>query len=63
MTNVPCLILGGGILEQPLVLAGIQERVRILAIPGFENVVIRSAELGNRAGLYGALANARKQLA
>lgn len=63
VTNVPCLILGGGILEQPLVLAGIQQRVRILAIPGFENVVIRSTELGNKAGLYGALANARKQLA
>jgi hypothetical protein len=36
------------------VLNGIKARIRDAAIPGFQDVTIVSAELGNQAGLYGA---------
>lgn len=52
--NIPCLILGGGIMEQPLVLNGVRSRVHDRAIPGFQDTEILAAELGNLAGLYGA---------
>lgn len=53
--NIPCLVLGGGVMEQPTVLNGIRKRVHDSAIPGFQDVDICTAKLGNQAGLYGAL--------
>ena len=60
--NVPLLVLGGGVLEQPYVSAEVEKRLRALAIPGFETVRLAAAQLGNAAGLYGALQIAREQL-
>ena len=60
--NIPCLVLGGGVLEQPSVLNGIKARIRNAAIPGFQDVTIVSAELGNQAGLYGAMSNMLRKL-
>ena len=60
--NIPCLVLGGGVLEQPSVLNGIKARIRNAAIPGFQDVTIVSAELGNQAGLYGAMSNILRKL-
>jgi predicted NBD/HSP70 family sugar kinase len=60
--NIPCLVLGGGVLEQAIVLNGIKARIRDAAIPGFQDVAILSAELGNRAGLYGAMSNVLREL-
>lgn len=60
--NIPCLVLGGGVLEQPLVLNGIKARIRFAAIPGFQDVTIVAAELGNQAGLYGAMSNVLPKL-
>jgi predicted NBD/HSP70 family sugar kinase len=60
--NIPCLVLGGGILEQPFVLHGIKERIVHSAIPGFQDVTIASAQLGNQAGLYGAMRNVENKL-
>jgi predicted NBD/HSP70 family sugar kinase len=60
--NIPCLVLGGGVLEQPSVLQGIKSRVHERAIPGFQDVAIYSAQLGNQAGLYGALSCVKQKL-
>lgn len=60
--NIPCLVLGGGILEQPSVLPGIKKRIHASAIPGFQDVSVVSAQLGNQAGLYGAMRNAKNKL-
>jgi len=56
--NVPCAVLGGGVLEQPFVLEGVQRRVKAQAIPGFQDTVIAAAKLGNAAGLRGAMESA-----
>jgi predicted NBD/HSP70 family sugar kinase len=58
--NVPCAVLGGGVLEQPAVIAGIRERVRAWAIPGFQDAAVLAARLGNRAGLFGAMELVRR---
>jgi predicted NBD/HSP70 family sugar kinase len=60
--NIPCLVLGGGVMEQAVVLNGVKARIRDAAIPGFQDVTIVAAELGNLAGLYGARANVVSKL-
>lgn len=60
--NVPCAVLGGGVLEQPMVLEGVQARVRARAIPGFAEAKLAAAQLGNAAGLWGAMEAVRKKL-
>ncbi len=52
--NPSCIILGGGILEQPYVHTQICEKLYHHIMPGFRSVEIRRAKLGNKAGLYGA---------
>ena len=54
--NVPLFILGGGILEQEYVFNNIKRVFQKYIIPGFDGVQIHQAKLGNRAGIYGALA-------
>lgn len=54
--NVPSFILGGGILEQEYVFNNIKRVFQKYIIPGFDGVQIHQAKLGNRAGIYGALA-------
>ena len=52
--NVPCVVLGGGVMEQPYAIQGARTRTQARMIPGFRGVRIEGAKLGNMAGLYGA---------
>lgn len=56
------LVLGGGVLAQPYVLAALQERLPERLMPSYRNVELRAAALGNRAGLLGAGEAARRLL-
>ncbi len=55
-------ILGGGIMEQPLIIEKIRARLPELLMPGFRDVQVLPARLGNNAQLYGVLAVAEKNL-
>ncbi len=55
-------ILGGGIMEQPLIIEKIRARLPELLMPGFRDVQVLPAQLGNNAQLYGVLAVAEKNL-
>lgn len=52
--NIPCVVLGGGVMEQPYAIEGARDRTLAHIIPGFRSPRILGAELGNMAGLYGA---------
>ena len=52
--NPSCIIVGGGIMVQPLILEKIQEKVAQYIMPSFAHVNILPAKLGNSAGLLGA---------
>ncbi|MDO5423743.1 MAG: ROK family protein [Eubacteriales bacterium] len=54
MMNPSCIVLGGGVMEQPYVLEHIQEKLYENIMPSFRHVKIRKAELGNQAGMLGA---------
>lgn len=54
MLNPSCIILGGGIMEQPGLTAQIQQKLYDNIMPSFRHVQIRKAELGNQAGMLGA---------
>ena len=60
--NPSCVILGGGIMEQPLILKKILERKDFFVMPSFSHVSILTASLGNKAGLLGAYFQASKKL-
>ena len=50
------MVLGGGIMEQKLVFDKVNELVFEEIMPSYKNVKLKQASLGNKAGLYGALA-------
>lgn len=52
--NVSCVVLGGGVMEQPYAMEGAVARTQARMIPGFRGVRLVGAKLGNMAGLYGA---------
>lgn len=52
--NPACIIVGGGIMVQPLVIKKIHEKMEQYIMPSFSHVKILPAELGNSAGLLGA---------
>lgn len=54
MLNPECVILGGGIMEQPCVLEQLREKLYPNIMPSFRHVQIERAALGNRAGMLGA---------
>lgn len=54
MLNPGCIILGGGVLEQPYVLENVREKLMKHIMPSYRHVKIRKAELGNQAGMLGA---------
>lgn len=60
--NPADIILGGGILAQEYVLKEAQQRLKQRISPGFRNVELRVAKLGNQAGLMGAASLAEKLL-
>lgn len=53
--NPPCIVLGGGILTQPYIVEKLSKMIYTSIMPSFRNVVLKQAELGNRAGLLGAI--------
>lgn len=61
--NVPCLLLGGGVMEQSYAVQGARARTLAGLIPGFRSPSILGAALGNQAGLWGAADLARQALA
>lgn len=60
--NVPCIVLGGGVMEQPYAIEGARSRILNRIIPGFDGVRVVAASLGNLAGMYGAATLAEKLL-
>lgn len=52
--NPPCIILGGGIMVQPLIMEKIAEKKSRFIMPSFAHVNLIPASLGNSAGLLGA---------
>ncbi len=60
--NPPCIVLGGGIMEQPYVLGQVREKLPPLVSPGFRGVKLLRAGLGNRAGLTGAALLAERRM-
>lgn len=60
--NPAMVILGGGIMEQELVFNEVLKNVQDELMPSFKNVEIKRAELGNKAGLFGALSLIQKEL-
>lgn len=51
--NPPCIILGGGIMVQPLIMKKIAEKKSRFIMPSFAHVNFVPAALGNSAGLLG----------
>lgn len=52
--NPSCIIVGGGIMAQPLIIEKIHQKMNQYIMPSFAHVKIMPAELGNSAGLLGA---------
>ncbi len=54
MLNPECVILGGGVMEQPYVLERLREQLYQHILSSYHHVMIEKAALGNRAGMLGA---------
>ena len=52
--NPLCVILGGGIMAQPLIMEKLLEKKARYIMPSFSHVELKAATLGNHAGLLGA---------
>lgn len=52
--NPSCVILGGGIMVQPYIIEQINSKIGQSIMPSFARVKIKTAALGNTAGLLGA---------
>lgn len=52
--NPSCIIVGGGVMSQPLILQKISEKKSRFIMPSFSHVHIAAAALGNSAGMWGA---------
>ncbi|MEF9959990.1 MAG: ROK family protein [Niameybacter sp.] len=53
--NPPCIVLGGGVLAQTYVVEKLEEMLYTNIMPSFRKVILKQAELGNTAGLLGAV--------
>lgn len=51
--NPSCIILGGGIMEQPYIIEQIKSKIGKSIMPSFAHVEIKPAALGNTAGMLG----------
>lgn len=52
--NPPCIVLGGGIMKQKYILEKLRYLLYDNIMSSFHNVILKQAELGNTAGLWGA---------
>lgn len=52
--NPPLILLGGGIMNESVILDAIQKKLVENIMPGYREVVVKQAKLGNKAGLLGA---------
>lgn len=53
--NPSCVVLGGGIMKQEYIFANLESKLYHNIMPSFRNVSVRTAELGNDAGMLGAV--------
>ena len=60
--NPPCIILGGGIMNEPLIHDYIEKNIRKYLMKSYWNVAIKKASLGNTAGLQGMISLAQTRL-
>ncbi|MGL4737086.1 MAG: ROK family protein [Cellulosilyticaceae bacterium] len=59
--NPSCIVLGGGIFGQTYVIEKLREMIYTDIMPSFAHVQLKPAELGNTAGLLGAIRMALKE--
>lgn len=52
--NPPCIILGGGIMNEDYIISEIDRRIHARPMHSFQSVQIKKAELKNQAGMLGA---------
>ncbi len=52
--NPSCVILGGGVMAQPYILKQVKEKTALRIMDSFRNAELKTAELGNHAGMLGA---------
>ena len=60
--NPDMIILGGGVLEQEILFNKIKKEVYLQIMDSYRGIKIKKAKLGNKAGLYGALARIQKEI-
>lgn len=53
--NPPCVILGGGVMEQDMSIKLVSEKVQQHIMDSYSDVKILKSQFGNKAGLYGAI--------
>ena len=58
----PAIILGGGVMKEKYLTEEISRKLKKSVMPGYENVAILPAALGNKAGLMGAAENVLRNL-
>lgn len=54
LLNPSCIILGGGIMEQPYIPDQIEQKLMPSIMASFRGLKIKTAQLGNQAGMLGA---------
>ncbi len=60
--NPPCIILGGGIMNEDYIISEIDRRIHARPMHSFRSVQIKKAELKNHAGMLGAAYLAKSNL-
>lgn len=60
--NPPCIILGGGIMNEDYIISEIDRRIHARPMHSFQSVKIKKAELKNQAGMLGAAYLAKRAL-
>ncbi|MDO5405774.1 MAG: ROK family protein [Eubacteriales bacterium] len=60
--NPGCIVLGGGVMAQPYVLEQVRARLIPIVSPGFRNLQVVKASLGNQAGMMGAVSRTMKKM-